>query len=71
MIWLMGFETDVFVGSSLIKFYSDNGCIADARCLFDKMPERDSVLWNVMLNVYVKNADSGKCYLVVYGNEKH
>ncbi|KAL7234389.1 hypothetical protein ACSBR1_017900 [Camellia fascicularis] len=59
MIWLMGFETDVFVGSSLIKFYSDNGCIDDARCLFDKMPERDSVLWNVMLNGYVKKADSG------------
>ncbi|KAL7170034.1 hypothetical protein ACSBR2_034976 [Camellia fascicularis] len=58
MIWLMGFETDVFVGN-LIKFYSDNGCIDDARCLFDKMPERDSVLWNVMLNGYVKDADSG------------
>ncbi|CAL5380287.1 unnamed protein product [Camellia sinensis] len=58
--WMIrGLVTDVFVGSSLIKFYSDNGCIDDARCLFDKMPERDSVLWNVMLYGYVKNADSG------------
>uniref|UniRef100_A0A2N9IUG5 DYW domain-containing protein n=1 Tax=Fagus sylvatica TaxID=28930 RepID=A0A2N9IUG5_FAGSY len=57
-IRLMGFEFDVFVGSSLIKLYAENGCIGEARYLFDKMPHRDCVMWNVMLNVYVKNADS-------------
>ncbi|KAA8544834.1 hypothetical protein F0562_019618 [Nyssa sinensis] len=58
MIRLMGFEMDVFVGSSLIKFYADNDCIDEARFLFEKIPQRDSVLWNVMLNSYVKNGDS-------------
>lgn len=53
-IRLMGYEMDVFVGSSLIKFYADNGCIGDAHCLFDKMPVRDGVLWNVMFYGYVK-----------------
>lgn len=57
---LMGWEVDVFVGSSLIKLYAENGCIYDARNLFDKMPQRDSVLWNVMLNGYVKNGDTNK-----------
>ncbi|GFZ18305.1 tetratricopeptide repeat (TPR)-like superfamily protein [Actinidia rufa] len=57
-IRLMGFEMDVYVGSSLIKFYADNDCISDARYLFDKMPQRDGVLWNVMLNGYVKTGDS-------------
>ncbi|XAR50765.1 hypothetical protein NMG60_11005187 [Bertholletia excelsa] len=57
-IWMMGYETDVFVSSSLIKFYADNDCIEDARSLFDKMPHRDGVLWNVMLNGYVKFGDS-------------
>lgn len=57
-IRLVGFEVDVFVGSSLIKFYAENGCIIDARCLFDKLPLRDSVLWNVMLNGYVKHGDT-------------
>ncbi|WJZ97028.1 hypothetical protein VitviT2T_015663 [Vitis vinifera] len=56
-IQFMGFELDVFVGSSLIKFYSENGCIHDARYLFDRMPSKDGVLWNVMLNGYVKNGD--------------
>ncbi|KAJ0017151.1 hypothetical protein Pint_11373 [Pistacia integerrima] len=50
----LGFEFDVFVGSSLVKFYAEKGCIDDARCLFDEMSERDCVLWNVMLNGYVK-----------------
>ncbi|XP_059630806.1 pentatricopeptide repeat-containing protein At4g21300-like isoform X2 [Cornus florida] len=57
-IQLMGFEMDVFVGSALIKFYADSGCIDDARHLFDKLTQRDSVLWNVMLSGYVKNRDS-------------
>ena len=54
----MGFEIDVFVGSSLIKVYADNGCIDNARALFDKIPCRDNVLWNVMLTGYVKNGDT-------------
>ena len=58
-IQAMGFELDVFVGSSLIKLYSENGCIRDARYLFDRMPRKDGVLWNVMLNGYVKNGDRG------------
>eukprot|EP00257_Ricinus_communis_P028232 XP_025015646.1 pentatricopeptide repeat-containing protein At4g21300 [Ricinus communis] len=53
-IWLMGFNVDEFVGSSLIKLYAENGCIEDARRLFDKMPNKDCVLWNVMLNGFVK-----------------
>ncbi|KAB1208956.1 hypothetical protein CJ030_MR6G000535 [Morella rubra] len=57
-IRLMGFELDVFAGSSLIKLYAENDCIRDARCLFDKMPHKDAVLWNVMLNGYVKIGDN-------------
>ncbi|XP_057970938.1 pentatricopeptide repeat-containing protein At4g21300 [Malania oleifera] len=57
-IRLMGFEIDVFVGSSLINFYANNGCIDDARLLFDKMPYRDCALWNVMLSGYVKGGDT-------------
>ncbi|XP_027086166.1 pentatricopeptide repeat-containing protein At4g21300-like [Coffea arabica] len=51
----LGFELDVFVGSALIKLYAENGCIGEARRLFDKMPEKDSVLWNVMLNAYAQD----------------
>lgn len=57
-IRMMGFETDIYVGSSLIKLYTENGCIDDARNLFDKLPQRDDVLWNVILNGYLKLGDS-------------
>lgn len=63
-IRIMGFEVDAFVGSSLIKFYAENGCVADARCLFDKIPQRDGVLWNAMLNCYVKCGDACNSLLV-------
>ncbi|KAK4347446.1 hypothetical protein RND71_033785 [Anisodus tanguticus] len=58
LVQSLGFEDDVFVGSGFIKFYSENGCLDDARLLFDKMSQRDSVLWNVMLNGYAKDEQS-------------
>ncbi|KAJ1440026.1 Tetratricopeptide-like helical domain superfamily [Sesbania bispinosa] len=57
MIRSMGFHVDLFVGSSLIKVYADNGYIHDARRVFDELPLRDGILWNVMLNGYVKSGD--------------
>ncbi|KAL8266963.1 hypothetical protein R6Q59_004307 [Mikania micrantha] len=57
-IQMMGFEMDVYVGSSLIKAYAENDCIDDALHLFDKLPQRDDVLWNVILNGYLKHGDS-------------
>ncbi|KAL3522953.1 hypothetical protein ACH5RR_015787 [Cinchona calisaya] len=53
----LGFELDVFVGSALIKFYAENGCIDDARYLFDKLPVKDVVLWNVMVNACAKDGN--------------
>lgn len=57
-IQLVGVKEDVFLASSLIKLYANNGCIHDARCLFDKIPLKDVVLWNVMIDGYVKNGDT-------------
>ncbi|KAK9929428.1 hypothetical protein M0R45_026529 [Rubus argutus] len=54
----MGFEVDIYAGSSLLRLYVNNGCIHDARHLFDKMPHKDCVLWNVMLHGYVKRGES-------------
>ncbi|CAH9125247.1 unnamed protein product [Cuscuta epithymum] len=54
----LGYELDIYVGSALIKLYSENHCVGDARCLFNEMHSRDSVLWNVMLNGYVSSEES-------------
>lgn len=57
MIQNLGFELDVYVGSALVKFYSENDALDLARGLFDKLPARDIVLWNMMLNGYLKYDD--------------
>ncbi|XP_066366565.1 pentatricopeptide repeat-containing protein At4g21300 [Miscanthus floridulus] len=55
----IGIASDVYVGSALIKMYSDAGLLRDARDAFDGMPWRDCVLWNVMMDGYIKAGDVG------------
>ncbi|KAK0571267.1 hypothetical protein LWI29_013403 [Acer saccharum] len=50
----IGLDWDVFFSGSLVNIYSKFGKIREARVLFDGMPERDVVLWNVMLQAYVE-----------------
>eukprot|EP01018_Ginkgo_biloba_P020678 Gb_35168 [translate_table: standard] len=47
-----GFNSDVFVGSTLITMYSKSGCIDNASHVFKKMPERDVVAWNAIIAGY-------------------
>uniref|UniRef100_A0A0D9VZR6 Pentatricopeptide repeat-containing protein n=1 Tax=Leersia perrieri TaxID=77586 RepID=A0A0D9VZR6_9ORYZ len=54
---MLGLDGDMFVGSALIKMYADGGLLWDARQVFDGMVERDCVLWNVMMDGYVKSGD--------------
>lgn len=43
---------DVFVGSSLLNMYCKIGCLLDARKVFDRIPERNSVSWSTMISGY-------------------
>ncbi|XP_057840114.2 pentatricopeptide repeat-containing protein At2g13600 [Cryptomeria japonica] len=47
-----GLEEDVYVGSALVDMYVKCGELADARCMFDKMPERNVVSWTTMIAGY-------------------
>lgn len=44
----------VFVSTNLLHMYGVCSYLKDARQLFDEMPERNLVTWNVMLNGYSK-----------------
>ncbi|KAH9543638.1 hypothetical protein CY35_13G076200 [Sphagnum magellanicum] len=44
-----GLESDVFVGSSLVKMYAKCGSMEDAWRVFNKMPSRTVVTWNAIL----------------------
>ncbi|XP_057868710.2 pentatricopeptide repeat-containing protein At1g09410, mitochondrial [Cryptomeria japonica] len=53
----IGFQPNVFLGGALVDMYVKCGSIKDARDVFDKMPDRDVVLWNSMIAGYVQVGD--------------
>uniref|UniRef100_A0A5B7BJS2 Pentatricopeptide repeat-containing protein n=1 Tax=Davidia involucrata TaxID=16924 RepID=A0A5B7BJS2_DAVIN len=50
----LGLEMFILVATNLVHMYSVCSSLHDARILFDFMPERNIVSWNVMLNGYSK-----------------
>ncbi|XP_010938918.1 pentatricopeptide repeat-containing protein At2g29760, chloroplastic-like [Elaeis guineensis] len=49
----VGFVSDLFVQTALVEMYAKVGDVSIARRVFDEMPERDLVSYNVMLAEYV------------------
>ncbi|CAK9213865.1 unnamed protein product [Sphagnum troendelagicum] len=49
-----GWDSDVFVGSSLVDMYAKCGSMEDAQRVFNKMPSHDVVTWNSMILGHVK-----------------
>ena len=49
------FDSNVFVGSSLVDMYSKYGELVSARCVFDELRDRDVVVWNSMITGYLRN----------------
>lgn len=54
----LGFCSDPFVQTGLVRMYAACGRIMEARLLFDKMPSRDVVAWSIMIDGY------GYCHFV-------
>jgi pentatricopeptide repeat protein len=44
--------TNIFVHNALVNLYSKCGSLADARRVFDEMPERDAFSWSVMISAH-------------------
>jgi pentatricopeptide repeat protein len=55
-----GFESDVFVGSSLINMYTKCGSMEDALRVFKKMASHDVVSWNALIFGHVKYGQGRK-----------
>ena len=47
-----GYESDVRVGSALIRMFAKSGSIEDAAFVFDSMKERDIITWTLMIGAY-------------------
>lgn len=55
-VFKSGVEFDCYVCNSIMDMYGELGRVKNARKLFDEMPERDLVSWNVLISGYVKCA---------------
>ncbi|PHT80600.1 hypothetical protein T459_13615 [Capsicum annuum] len=53
-------ENDVFIGTGLIDMYSKMGDLVSAWKVFDKMPERDVVVWNAMIYGVAQSGEAVK-----------
>lgn len=51
----LGLGADVYTGKSLFAFYTKIGIVEDAEIVFDEMPARDIVSWNMLVDGYVSN----------------
>ncbi|KAJ8446883.1 hypothetical protein Cgig2_016193 [Carnegiea gigantea] len=47
---VLGFDTHLFVGTTLTSMYGECGCIEYARKVFEEIPEPNVVAWNAMLS---------------------
>nr|AYM00778.1 pentatricopeptide repeat protein [Salvia miltiorrhiza] len=55
----VGFHCNLHVQTALVNMYADSGYLVEARKVFDEMPERNLVTWNVLLTGLVKWGDVG------------
>ncbi|KAI3732704.1 hypothetical protein L1987_63911 [Smallanthus sonchifolius] len=58
-----GFLYNVYAGTALLNFYAAYGFHSCARCLFDKMPEKNVVSWTSLM---VGHSDHGDFMEVIY-----
>ena len=45
----MGFEPYLYVKTGLVNMYVESGGLVECKKVFDEMPEKNRVTWNVMI----------------------
>ncbi|TYK08449.1 pentatricopeptide repeat-containing protein [Cucumis melo var. makuwa] len=50
----LGFPSHVYVQTAILRMYASSGFLLDALKVFDEMPDRSSVTWNVLITGLVK-----------------
>ncbi|CAK7324481.1 unnamed protein product [Dovyalis caffra] len=58
----LGFASNLFLQNMILNLYGLCGEMGDAMLLFEKMPQRDVVTWNIMITQLVKKGDIESAY---------
>ncbi|KAF5199706.1 Pentatricopeptide repeat-containing protein [Thalictrum thalictroides] len=64
---VFGYESDVFVGNSLVTMYGKFELGEFSRQVFDEMPDRSIVSWSAMIGAYAQNGLYEEGLLLFYG----
>ncbi|CAM6113331.1 unnamed protein product [Calypogeia fissa] len=57
-----GFDSDVRVGTALLKMYFECGCIIGARQVFENLTNRNVITWNVMIDGLAQHGCGNEAY---------
>ncbi|CAM6129995.1 unnamed protein product [Calypogeia fissa] len=57
-----GFESDVRVGTALLKMYANCGCIMEARQVFENLANRDVITWTEMIGGLARHGCGQEAY---------
>ncbi|MQM12016.1 hypothetical protein Taro_044926 [Colocasia esculenta] len=53
----LGLHSDLYLHNTIVLMYACCGAMVEARLLFEKMPRRDVVTWNIVITHFVKRGD--------------
>ncbi|CAK8575060.1 unnamed protein product [Lathyrus sativus] len=54
LVFKLGFQSHVYVQTGLLRMYSSWGLLVSAAEVFDEMPQRSTVTWNVFIHGLIK-----------------
>lgn len=58
----LGFRSNLYLQNMIVHLYASCGEMGEARLLFEKMPQRDVVTWNIMIAQLIKQGDHEGAY---------
>lgn len=62
LVFLLGFQSDIFLGNSMIKMYCRFGSIDAANKIFHALSRKDVVTWNSLIAGYTQSGNLKEAY---------
>ena len=59
-----GLEKETNIGNTLINMYAECGLLVAAQQVFDNLPSRDLISWNVLMSAYAQLGESEKVFKI-------